>query len=149
PARPLAVLRHLRRLPPDEQCRNQTHLASRPALPSDPAQLAALTEANATLAVGFDGIESHDLDELRRALAALEASPARSDPAIAAGIVTLRGWLAYDAGKLAEARKLFIDAYYAGRAIDDEQISSMALGLVIGRGAELGLTPSAVQDWVR
>jgi tetratricopeptide (TPR) repeat protein len=149
PAHPLAVLRHLRRLPPDEQCRNLTHLASRPALPSDPVQLAALTEANATLAVGFDGIESHDLAALRRSLTALEASPARTDPAIAAGIATLRGWVAYDAGRLDEARKLFVDAYYAGRAIDDEQTTSMALGLLIGRGADLGLAPSAVQDWVR
>jgi len=149
PAHPMAVLRQLRHLQPVDRCRNQTHLASRPPLPSDPAQQAALIEASATLAVGFDAIESHDARELRRTLAALEASPARTDPTIAAGITTLRGWVAYDAGKLAEAQKAFIDAYYAGRAIDDEQTSSVALGLLIGRGPELGLTPAAVSDWLR
>src|SRR5262249_58991604 len=36
PAKPMDVLRHLRRLPPQDQCRNPTYLASRPVAPSDP-----------------------------------------------------------------------------------------------------------------
>jgi hypothetical protein len=118
-------------------------------MPTDPAQLAALTEANATLSAGFDSIDTHDPGALRRSLTALEASLARSDPAISAGIATLRGWVAYDAGRLDEARKLFVDAYYAGRAIDDEQVASAALDLLIEHGPELEIAPDAVQGWLR
>ena len=149
PARPMDVLRHLRRLPPEDQCRNQTHLASRPPIPGDPKQLDALTEAKATLAVGFDSAEDHDFAQLRRSLDKLAASPAHGDLGIAAGMMVLRGWLAFDGGQLAETRKLFIDAYYAGRAIDDEQISSVALGLLIGDAAKLGLEPATVKEWLR
>ena len=149
PARPLDVLRRVRRLPPEEHCRNPNHLAARPAIPGDPARLAALTEANATLAIGFDAIEDHDLGELRRALGALEASPARAEPGIAAGMLVLRGWLALDAGRVADARQQLIDAYYAGRAIDDEQVASAALDLLIEHGPELEVAPEAVQGWLR
>jgi tetratricopeptide (TPR) repeat protein/predicted Ser/Thr protein kinase len=149
PAKPMDALRHLRRLPPEDQCRNQTHLASRPPIPGDAKQLDELTEAKATLAVGFDSAEDHDFAQLRRAFDKLSASPARVDPGIAAGMMVLRGWLAFDAGQLADTRKLFIDAYYAGRAIDDEQISSVALGLLIGDAAKLGLEPATVKEWLR
>ena len=149
PARPMDVLRHLRRLPPEDQCRNHTHLASRPPVPGDPKQLDELTSAKATLAVGFDSADDHDFARLRRTLDKLEASPAHGDPGVAAGMMVLRGWLAFDGGQLAETRKLFIDAYYAGRAIDDEQISSVALGLLIGDAAKLGLEPATVKEWLR
>ena len=149
PARPMAVLRHLRRLPPEEHCRNQSHLVSRPPIPADPARLAALTEASALLGVGFDSIEDRDQRQLATALAALEASPAHGEPGIAAGLTVLRGWRAFDAGQIAQAGKLFVEAYYAGRAIDDEQILGVALGLLIEYGPDLGLAPAAVEDWQR
>ncbi|HEX7843718.1 MAG TPA: tetratricopeptide repeat protein, partial [Kofleriaceae bacterium] len=149
PARPMDVLRHVRRLPPDDPCHHPIHLAARPPLPADPARLAEVTEASAQLLIGFDGIDDHDPAQLRRALAALEASPARSEPGIAAGLTLLRGWLAFDAGQTAEASKQFTEAYYAGRAIDDEQILATALGLLIQHGPDLGLAPAAVQGWLR
>ncbi|HET7500606.1 MAG TPA: serine/threonine-protein kinase [Kofleriaceae bacterium] len=148
-SRPMDVLRRLRRLPPEDQCTNPTHLASRPAIPSDPGQLDEVTSARATLAVGFDAAEDHDFAELGRALDKLAASPARGDPGIAAGMTVLRGWRAFADGQLAETRKLFIDAYYAGRAIDDEQVSSVALTLLIGQAAQLGLSPETVKEWLR
>ncbi|HEU4730924.1 MAG TPA: serine/threonine-protein kinase, partial [Kofleriaceae bacterium] len=146
---PMGVLRRLRRLPPEDQCRNPTHLASRPAIPADPQQLDELTEARATLAVGFDSAEDHDFAELGRAIDKLEASPVPGDPGIAAGMMVLRGWRALDESKLAETRKLWIDAYYAGRAIDDEQVSSAALALLIGQAAPLGLEPETIKEWLR
>ncbi|HSR99299.1 MAG TPA: tetratricopeptide repeat-containing protein kinase family protein, partial [Kofleriaceae bacterium] len=149
PARPMDVLRHLRRLPPQDQCRNQTHLASRPAAPTDPVQLAALIEAKATLTAGFDHVEDHDFAALQRALDQLAASPAHSDPAIAAGMMVLRGHLALDRGQITDTRKMFVDAYYAGRAIDDDQISSVALGALIEHGSDLGLERPAIEDWLR
>jgi tetratricopeptide (TPR) repeat protein/predicted Ser/Thr protein kinase len=149
PARPMEVLRRLRRLPPQDQCRNQTHLASRPPAPADRAQLAALIEARATLTAGFDAIADHELATLPDALDKLQASPARNDASIAAGMMVLRGWLALQRGQIADTRKLFVDAYYAGRAIDDDQISSAALGLLVQHGADLGLERPAIQDWLR
>ncbi|HEY0483314.1 MAG TPA: tetratricopeptide repeat-containing protein kinase family protein, partial [Kofleriaceae bacterium] len=149
PARPLDALRHLRRLPPEEHCANQSHLVSRPPIPADPARLAALTDATALLAVGFDSIEDHAAARLHQTLATLEASPARGEPGIAAGLTVLRGWRALDAGDVAEARRLFVEAYYAGRTTDDEQILGVALGLLIEYGADLGLEPAAVDDWLR
>jgi tetratricopeptide (TPR) repeat protein len=149
PGKPMDVLRHLRRLPPQDRCQNQTHLASRPPPPADPAQLEALIEANATLAVGFDSVDTHDFAQLRRSLDQLAASPARSDPGIAAGMMILRGWLAFDDKQIAETRKLFIDAYYAGRAIDDEQIASVALILLIEHSSAMGLEPATQKDWLR
>jgi eukaryotic-like serine/threonine-protein kinase len=149
PDKPMDVLRHLRRLPPEDQCRNQTYLASRPPIPSDPKQLDALIEAHATLAVGFDSVLDHDFVGLRAALARLEQSPAHADPGVAAGMTILRGWVAYDSGKAAETRKLFVDAYYAGRAIDDEQISSVALCQLIDHSDELGLDRATVEEWLR
>jgi tetratricopeptide (TPR) repeat protein/predicted Ser/Thr protein kinase len=149
PAKPMDVLRHLRRLPPQDQCHNQTHLASRPPAPSDPVQLAALIEAKATLTAGFDNVEDHDFAELQRSLDKLAASPAHGDPGIAAGMTVLRGWLALERGQLDQTRKLFVDAYYAGRAIDDDQISSVALGALIEHGSDLGLERPAIQDWLR
>jgi len=149
PARPMEVLRHLRRLPPADQCRNQTHLGSPPPLPSDPKQQGELIEAEATLAVGFDSAEDHDFAQLRRALDKLQASPARENPGIVAGMMILRGWLAEDGGKPDETRKLFTDAYYAGRAIDDDQISSTALILLIRHGTSLGIPPAPLKEWLR
>jgi tetratricopeptide (TPR) repeat protein len=149
PARPMDVLRHLRRLPPQDQCRNQTHLASRPPAPTDPAQLAALIEAKATLTAGFDHVEDHEFPALQRALDQLAASPAHSDPAIAAGMMVLRGHLALDRGQITDTRKMFVDAYYAGRAIDDDQISSVALSALIEHGSDLGLERPAIEDWLR
>jgi tetratricopeptide (TPR) repeat protein len=149
PARPLDVVRHLRRLPPEDQCRNQTHLAARPPIPTDPHQLDALIEANATLNVGLDGARDHDFVGIRAALARLEASPARADPGIAAGMLVLRGHVALDEGHPAETRKLFVDAYYAGRAIDDEQVSSVALSQLIDRGGDLGLDRATIEEWLR
>ncbi len=149
PARPMEVLRHLRRLPPADQCRNQTHLGSLPPLPSDPQQQEELIEAEATLAVGFDSAEDHDFPQLRRALDKLAASPAKSDPGIVAGMIILRGWLAEDGGKPDETRKLFTDAYYAGRAVDDDQISSTALMLLIQHSTRLGVPPAPLKEWLR
>ncbi|HEX4417406.1 MAG TPA: tetratricopeptide repeat-containing protein kinase family protein, partial [Kofleriaceae bacterium] len=149
PGKPIDALRRLRRLPADDQCRNQNHLASRPPIPRDPAQLDALTEAKATLAVGFDSADDHDFVQLKQAIAVLEASPAHKDPGIAAGLIVLRAWRAYDDGHAALARKLFVDAYYAGRAIDDDQISSVALMQLIGSAPQLGLEPAAVKEWLR
>jgi tetratricopeptide (TPR) repeat protein/predicted Ser/Thr protein kinase len=149
PARPMEVLRQLRRLPPQDHCRNQTHLASRPPAPAEQAQLAALIEARATLTAGFNSVDDHDFAALPGAIDKLQASPARNDPSIAAGAMVLRGWLAFERGQVAETRKLFVDAYYAGRAIDDDQISSAALGLLIEHGADLGLERPAIQDWLR
>ena len=151
PAHPLDVLRRVRRLPPEDHCSNPTHLAARPALPADPARLAALTEATALLAAGLDAIEDHDAAGLGRALAAIEASPspARDDAGITAGLGVLRGSLAYGAGHLAEARKQFTEAYYAARALDDDQIASAALDLLIELGPELELAPEAIHGWLR
>jgi hypothetical protein len=153
PAHPLDVLRRVRRLPPEDHCSNPTHLAARPALPADPVRLAAVTEATALLAAGLDAIEDHDAAGLRRALAAIDAtpspSPGRDDAGIAAGLGVLRGSLAYDAGHLAEARKQFTEAYYAARALDDDQIASAALDLLIELGPELELSSEAIHDWLR
>jgi tetratricopeptide (TPR) repeat protein/predicted Ser/Thr protein kinase len=149
PARPLDVLRRARRLRTEDQCTSPTYLAARRAVPGDPAQLAALTEANAVLAAGLDSVEGHDLPGLRRALAALEASPARSDPGVAAGLPILRGWLAFEAGRIADARTQLGDAYFAGRAIDDELISSTALGLLIEHGPDFEASHDQIQDWLR
>jgi tetratricopeptide (TPR) repeat protein len=147
--RPMDVLRRLRRLPPDDPCRNQTYLASRPPIPSDPEQLDHLIEANAMLAVGFDGVEHHDFAQLRGSLDKLARSPARTDPGVAAGMMILRGWLAYDDKQIAETRKLFVDAYYAGRAIDDELISSVALILLIEYSSDMALPPATLKEWLR
>ena len=121
----------------------------RPATPDDPAELAALTEANAVLAVGLESIDAHDLPGLGRAVTQLEASPARRDPGVAAGLEILRGWVAFDAGRIADARKQLVEAYYAGRAIDDEQISSNALDLLIEHGPDMEVPPATVEDWLR
>ncbi|HEY0191559.1 MAG TPA: serine/threonine-protein kinase [Kofleriaceae bacterium] len=149
PARPSDVVRRLRRLAPDDPCRNQTYLASRPPIPRDPAQLAALTEARARLAVGEDAADAHDFARLRQAITAVEASPARGDPQVAAGLTVLHAWRALADGKPAETRKLFVDAYYAGRAIDDEQVASVALLQLIGAASQLGLERATVKDWLR
>jgi eukaryotic-like serine/threonine-protein kinase len=149
PARPLDALRRARRLRTEEHCTSPSYLAARPAIPGDPDQLAALTEANALVAVGLESIDVHDLPGLRRALAALDASPARADPGIAAGMQILRGWLAFDAGRIADARTQLSEAYYAGRAIDDELISSSALGLLIEYGTDLEASRDTVQGWLR
>ncbi len=149
PSKPMSVLRHMRRLPPEDHCRNQNYLASRPPIPRDRAQLDALIEANATLADGFDRIVDHDFVQLRGVLAKLERSPAHRDPGITAGMMILRGWIALDSGQVAETRKLFADAYYAGRAIDDEQISSVALCQLINESDQLGLDRAAIQQWLR
>jgi tetratricopeptide (TPR) repeat protein/predicted Ser/Thr protein kinase len=149
PAKPMDTLRRMRRLPQEDPCRNQVYLAARPPFPTDPVQLDALIDANATLDVGFDHIASHDLPQLQRTYDKLLSSPARLDPEISAGMIILRAWQAFEAGKIADARKLFVDAYYAARAIDDEQISSVALGLLIQRGSDMGLEPPAVQEWLR
>ena len=147
--KPMDVLRHLRRLPPEDPCRNPTYLAARPPIPHDPTQLDALISAHATLADGFDSVIDHDFVRLRAALTQLEHSPANADPGVVAGMTILRGWIAYDAGKPAETRKLFVDAYYAGRAIDDEQISSVALCQLIDHSDELGLDRATVEEWLR
>ena len=149
PGKPMDVLRHLRRLPLEDHCGNQTHLAARPPIPADPKQLDALIEANATLNVGIDSAHDHDFGLMRSSLAKLEAAPARSDPGIAAGMIILRGWAAFDSGHVAETRKLFVDAYYAGRAIDDEQVSGVALSVLIDRGEELGLDRATIEEWLR
>ena len=149
PSKPMDVLRHLRQLPPQDQCRNQTHLASRPPIPSDPKQLDALIEANATLGVGFESVKDHNFVQLRAALVELEASPARADPGVVAGMTILRGWIAFNHGQITETRRLFVDAYYAGRAIDDEQISSIALCQLIDQSEQLGLDRATVEEWLR
>ena len=149
PAKPMEVLRHLRRLPPADQCRNQMHLGAPPPLPSDPKQQGELIEAEATLAVGFDSAEDHDFAELGRALDKLQASPARENPGIVPGMMILRGWLAFDGGQPEETRTLFTDAYYAGRAIDDDQITSTALILLIQHGTSLGVPPAPLKEWLR
>jgi tetratricopeptide (TPR) repeat protein/predicted Ser/Thr protein kinase len=149
PARPLDAVRRARRLRTEDHCTSPSYLAARPAIPSEPARLAALTEANALVAVGLESIDGHDIPGLRRALTALEASPARTDPAVAAGMQILRGWLAFDAGRIADARRQLGDAYYAGRAVDDELISSTALGLLIECGTDLEASRETSQDWLR
>jgi eukaryotic-like serine/threonine-protein kinase len=149
PRQPADLIRRIERLPPDDPCRNPTHLAARPAIPAEPYRLAALIEANATLAVGFDAVDHHDYPALRRAADQLAASPAHADPGIAAGVLVLRGHLAYEHGDLARARALFTDGYYAGRAIDDDQVTCVALGLLIGQGPDLGLTPDEIAGWLR
>ncbi|HEX3759179.1 MAG TPA: serine/threonine-protein kinase [Kofleriaceae bacterium] len=149
PARPLDALHRARRLRTEEHCTSPNYLAARPALPGDPAQLAALTEANALLTAGLESIGGHDLAGLRRALAALEASSARGDPGVAAGLPILRGWIALDAGRIADARGQLGDAYFAGRAIDDELISSTALGLLIEYGPDLEASHDQLGDWLR
>jgi tetratricopeptide (TPR) repeat protein/predicted Ser/Thr protein kinase len=149
PAHPAGALRRVRRLPPEEHCGSPSHLAARPAIPSDPARLAAVTDASAALAVGFDAIEDHDTAALGRAQTAIERSTARGEPGIAAGLLVLRGALALDAGRIADARAAFTDAYYAGRAIDDDQVASAALDLLIEHGPDLAVAPDAVQGWLR
>ena len=84
---PMDVLRHLRRLPPEDHCRNQTYLASRPPLPSDPEQLddADRGQRHARRRASTS-VEDHDF-----AAAAPRARRARGvarprDPGIAAGM---------------------------------------------------------------
>jgi tetratricopeptide (TPR) repeat protein/predicted Ser/Thr protein kinase len=149
PARPMDVLRRLRRLPAADPCRNQTYLASLPPIPRDPAQLAALTDARATLAVGLASVDDHERDKLAHAIGKLEAMPARTDPGIAAGLTALHALDAFNAGRITDARKLFTDAYYAGRAIDDDESATAALDFLMAYAERLSLEPTAVKDWLR
>jgi hypothetical protein len=48
------ALRRARRLRTDEHCSSPSYLTARPEIPEEPAQLAALTEANALVAVGLE-----------------------------------------------------------------------------------------------
>ena len=84
--------------------------ASRLRCPTDPKRLDELTSAKATLAVGFDSAEDHDFASSGARSKSWRRRPPAAIPGIAAGMMVLRGSLAFDAGPLADTRKLQIDA---------------------------------------
>jgi tetratricopeptide (TPR) repeat protein len=131
------------------KCIEPTYLALLRPVPSDPAQLEQLITARAELEAAVDDFSEHGRQALEAHLAKLTASPAHDDPTVAAGITYVRGVLARDTGKVIDAEKRFADAYYAARAIDDDDIAIASLINLIAVTTD-GLPDHAAQEtWMR
>jgi len=130
------LLRRAQTLPAASECIDPTYLEATPAVPSDPWQLAQLVDARADLRIALTEHEFHQWDRLQARIEHVAQSPAHGDPAIAAGLVILRGLVASDTDHVADAEKLLSDGYYAARAIDDDVLTRRAQQLDPARHAE-------------
>lgn len=142
-ARSLLSLREL------DRCANPIYLTTIPPLPTDPAQLDALLDARAELAVALHELEAFRVDLVTARLARLEASPMRATPEIAIGIELARGTLAIHAGKLDAGTKQIAEAYYAARALDDDELVARAIATLVETAADVRHDRAAAELWMR
>jgi tetratricopeptide (TPR) repeat protein len=135
-------------MPSLEACGDPTHLATAPPVPTDPARRDALVEARAELEAASVGLARYRDEYVVPRLARLEASPVHDDPTIAAGILFLRGMLALNHGDVA-GMKVVADAYYAARAIDDDELAMHAIAALILFSGDTLRDRTTAMTWMR
>jgi len=137
-------------LPPSlHKCVEPSYLAAARPVPGDPVELDALVAARAELQAALEDAGGHGRAVIEGHLKNLEASRASDDPTVAAGMLYVRGMLARDRGEVVEAEKLFADAYYSARAIDDDDIASSSLISMIAETSDALPDPPQQKVWMR
>ncbi|MEP6862229.1 MAG: serine/threonine-protein kinase [Deltaproteobacteria bacterium] len=130
-------------------CTSQLYLAATPALPGDPAARNALIEARTNLALarseavaGHSELAQHYVDRV-------ESSPAREAPAIGQAMLIVRAYIAAQHGDQATAKKVASDAYYSARSRDDDEGTTLALGVLLDLETDERAEDPNAPTWTR
>ncbi len=140
---PATYALRLRAVPWLGPCLDSVALAATTPPPAGPA-----AEARALLLAAYADAAAD------RAAAALERlgqaeALAPIDPGNAPLLALVRGRLAYDADRHAEAERLTIDAYYAAQAVDDTDVYLEALAQVLRFYGDDRFEPAKLEPWIR
>ena len=157
---PATYALRLRSTPNLTPCLDSVALAASPPAPDGPAAeaRALLYAAQADAAIDRAGAARTRIAEAERIeqSAHPERGQASASPtskggegANAALATLVRGKLAYDEDRHAEAERLLTDAYYAAQAVDDTEVYLTALAQLIHIHGDDRLDPAKLDPWMR
>jgi tetratricopeptide (TPR) repeat protein/predicted Ser/Thr protein kinase len=143
------LVQRVRHLPLLDVCTDATALAAAPALPAVPGRLAPLIAARATLDAAALDVTLDHVARARAAVAEVAASEVASEPTVAARLALVRGGVLRDEDRLQDSEQAYRDAYFAGRASDDVEVTLPAVAALISSSGALREDATAAEGWIR